>query len=369
MSMRSKLVASNAPLPQGLVVTMPLILSWPSPPHANTVIDTLTAMLTTPGDIVKDFDHRRCFPESGHVTRVIIHWPDAIFWDNPPINKLFVRIIRVLFHLSILKSRGAYLIRIVHNIQPHDIKSYHIPLWQLYSNMLNRLTNGWLTLAPSTGAAVVKAFPALKRRPHSFIWHPSYRWHSPIARLQAREMLKYAESEIIFAHIGFLRPYKGIDDFLCKFILSNVPSTRLLIAGKPSSQEFGENIAAMAVSDDRVDVVQNYIDSQAYNIYLEAVDVFVAPYRNFLHSGALVHALSRRCVVVAPNGPFTNDLAMAVGEEWVVAFDQVPTTDDIEAACARVRALRNSRPDLTALDPEKNIDTVREFLAALDEMG
>ena len=100
----------------------------------------------------------------------------------------------------------------------------------------------------------------------------------------------------------------------------------------------------------------------AFDRTLLALDVFVAPYSRFLHSGALVHALSRGCVVVAPRAPFTAALADALGEDWVILYAYAVTAEILERARQSVCRLRGTFPDLSSFKPERNLNRLHALL-------
>jgi glycosyltransferase involved in cell wall biosynthesis len=235
----------------------------------------------------------------------------------------------------------------------------------IYTSGLARLANGWLTLSPSTGDEVTRALPALARRPSAFVWHPPYDWKSPVSRAAARATLSYGADEVILAHVGLLRSYKGLTEFIEVFAAGDLPDTRLLLAGEVPSPEYGAELTKLAAATDRVAFQCGRLDVHAYNLRLQAADIFVAPYWHFLHSGALVHALCRGCVVVAPDAPFTRDLVAAVGGQWLVLFAEKVTTDSIAEARARAIDNRNGKPDLTRLRPEANLSWLTSFVSSL----
>ena len=300
-----------------------------------------------------------------HPQLVLVHWPDQIFWSDPPSWRLWLRICRVFGTLAMFRLRGARIVWLVHNLGPHDLAPKRARIWEYYTSVLARLASGSLTLAPSTGEVVLEAIPELRDRPQAFIWHPPYHWSSPVHAEEARRLLGYRDDETIFAHVGMLRPYKGLADFVRLFIARDLPDTRLVLAGEVPSEQHRAELAAFVAAFPAIDLHAGRLDAHTYNLYLEMADVFVAPYNRFLHSGAVVHALCRGCVVIAPDAPFIRDLAVAVGEEWIVRFTDHVGAETLREACARAVALRGCTPNLGALKPEANLDRLRHFIARL----
>ena len=162
--------------------------------------------------------------------------------------------------------------------------------------------------------------------------------------------------------MGVLRAYKKLGPWVTCFQQHRPDDARLLLAGKSLRGE-GERLSAQA--SESVQVMLGALEAERFRGLLAATDVFLAPYDRFLHSGALVHALSQGCVCVAPSTPFTRDLAEAVGAEWLLFCDAEPTAEILDAAAERARALVGQRPDLEPLGAEPNLERLTAFIDAL----
>jgi glycosyltransferase involved in cell wall biosynthesis len=138
------------------------------------------------------------------------------------------------------------------------------------------------------------------------------------------------------------------------------PNNRLLIAGKPVTPEYGEQIKALAAGDPRIIVRLSFLGEREFAMCLEAVDFVVLPYHSSLHSGALVHALSYGRVVIVPSSSFANDVADAAGEGWVVCYPH-----GLSPALFERRSRPEGQPDTTALQPGRLGRTATEFYRKL----
>jgi hypothetical protein len=96
---------------------------------------------------------------------------------------------------------------------------------------------------------------------------------------------------------------------------------------------------------------------------LMAFDVFVAPYSDFLHSGALVHALSRGCVIAAPTAPYTEDLLRVLGPDWVFLHEeQLPTKKLLVDAARAAKQDARASPNLSFMEPAANALKLQKLL-------
>ena len=105
--------------------------------------------------------------------------------------------------------------------------------------------------------------------------------------------------------IGQIRPYKGVDLLLDAFerVHRHRPRSRLIIAGQPGRFPDCPEIEQRARSHPAVLSNFNSIGDDDLQIYLNAADAVVLPYRSGLNSGAVMLAYSfARPVIVAGHG-------------------------------------------------------------------
>ena len=338
--------------------------SWPAPPHSNAFIETASAMLSDLGLDVRPGNPTRWTTAATTTDVYVIHWPDAIFWNNASHARRWFWIARILTNLTILKARGTRILWFVHNLQPHDLSPDHQRAWDVYTRGLSRLVDGWLTLSPSTGDLVRARYPRLTNKPHSYIWHPPYADSYGGNRVQAREELGLADQAIVFGHAGLLRPYKNLALLARRFEKIAPEGSQLLLTGR-AKHGTGDELEELATQVRGLDYREGKLSPTEFDRALKAIDVFVAPYAQFLHSGALVHALSRGCVVVAPRAAFTEDLARALGTDWVLLYNAEPDAAVMTNAAEAALRQTGTAPALRALDPEQNLGRLRDLLIEL----
>lgn len=344
---------------------MPQFLSWPNTISTNTIIETINSMLfhvgcTTPHISAMSMKAVRYSPDL-----IFIHWPDQIFWGSPNHWRLLLRAVRVIGTLTVFRVRGVRVVWIVHNLAPHDLSRGRAVFWKWYVRILAKLTSGWLTLSPSTSDEVTKMIPDLQRRPSSFIWHPPYQWNTPANGQQARATLGFQNDQLLFGHVGLLRPYKGLADFAELFAQHHRHNEHLVLAGMIKNEDYKKHLEKICLHNDSIDLRMGELEFHLYNLYLEALDIFIAPYHNFLHSGAMIHALSRGCIVLTRDSVFARDLERAVGSNWVIRFRGEMDSKVLRTARARVRQSGERTPNLAVLQPDANLGRLRDFLERL----
>lgn len=340
------------------------IRAWPATLPGNVVVDAFSDYFRDIGYMVRPGNLRKWYARFQKADIFIVHWPDGAF----PVRKPHKVVRRTRYAISLLermKRKGTRIIWFAHDLEPHDLPEQLRPAWEDYAARFHDLADGWLTLSPSTQNEVLKRYPALAGKPHDFIWHPVYPEHPSAHRTRARAALGLTEDQTLFGHAGLLRPYKNLDRLVRVFRAAPLEGSRLLVAGRPRSG-VDRDLTNAADGAENIRLEFARLSQDRYEAYLSAMDVFVAPYARFLHSGTLIHALCRGCVVVAPRSPYAEDLREAVGERFVLLYDGEPGTDTLAAAARQARTNGTGSPDLSGLMPSRNIPRLRRFMKRLD---
>ena len=175
---------------------------------------------------------------------------------------------------------------------------------------------------------MLAAYPALAGKPVEHVWHPAYPGEalSPEARADARAGLGWGGAERVYGYCGQLRPYKGVEDLIAAFRQLPDPAARLLVAGRPRDAAFAGALRALAGGDARIRLVLEDLTPDRFRACLGACDIVAAPFRRYLHSGSIVHALSAQRPVLTPATPFATSLAAELGRpDWLQTY-QGPLT-------------------------------------------
>lgn len=314
------------------------IASWPGPRFsANEIIRLFCEGLVAAGGEVIDIrDPTEMADRDVHVFQ--IHWPEQVFWWGLGRKELGVKVWRTLAAVAEMKRRGVRIVWMVHNLAPHDMRPWQRLLWCYYQRRLCGLVDGFLTLSPSTPSLVRKALPGLAKKLGGFVWHPAYPHavQSDDARRDIRAELGFGAETRVFAFLGLIRAYKGVDQLVRAFREEPDADAGLIIAGTPQDADTVAAVAALAAGDPRIRLIFRYMCPVEFDAYLAAADEFVAPLRRYLHSGSIVHALSANRPVLTPQAPFASDLSAALEGEWIRLY-KPPLTGRILFAAQRER--------------------------------
>lgn len=318
--------------------------SWPGPSFGwNPFVAHFCESLTQAGCTVIDVDDPRRLPQPIDILH--IHWPEQIYWKGGGPHRLVCRAFSTLRAIAKLRRGGVRIVWMLHNLAPHDLSGTRRLLWPLIRRRLAALTDGFLTLSPATVPVVRAALPALADKPGIGAWHPAYPLRPPLPdRAECRREAGVEDADTLYAFLGMIRPYKGVEDLIAAFRADSRPHRRLLIAGHCGPDAFARAIQALAAGDPRIDLRLGTLDDARFAALTRAADVIVLPFRDYLHSGSMLHALSHGRPVLTPAAPFADALAREVGPGWVRTYEGPLRPETLDDA-----ARPAGEPDLDAL--------------------
>lgn len=143
----------------------------------------------------------------------------------------------------------------------------------------------------------------LRKRGIAVIPHGNYIGYYPnqVSKSEARRNLGLPDDAFVYLFLGLLRPYKGLEDLFDAFKKLEESEARLLVAGRVFGVDNYELKLKKLIKDDfRIKLVPEFIPDESIQIYFNASDIFVLPYKDITTSGAAALALSFGRPVLAP---------------------------------------------------------------------
>jgi glycosyltransferase involved in cell wall biosynthesis len=197
------------------------------------------------------------------------------------------------------QARGGRLIWTMHNAAPHEDRfpALSADLRQRLAEMADIVHVHGETaaeLARRSGVPDVRILVV----PHPDM-APGY--PDDITDEAARRYFHFAADDTVFAFLGPLRGYKGVDLLLEAFeeVHRQRPEAQLLLAGAQPRHQDGRYFRVRL----GLRVVPHFIDDGIVQYVLRAADYVVLPYRRILTSGAVSLALGFGRPVIVPDLP------------------------------------------------------------------
>jgi len=220
--------------------------------------------------------------------------------------------------LQLLRLLGRQIVWTIHNLYHHEAVSRFTDRW--VQSQVTRIASQMVVHSPSARESVVREFAATNPLKISVIPHGNYlqAYENRASRSEARAALDLPRTALVFLSLGWLRPYKGLEGLIRVFRESPGDHKRLVIAGKAVDPAFAERLRREAGADQRIILKPERVPDEEIQIFMNAADAVVLPYREILTSGAVVLAMSFGRACVAPKIGCIPDL---LDNEGAILYD------------------------------------------------
>ena len=278
------------------------IIFWPAYPNPyQTLFYGLPSKLYTTRE--GTIDHALQRIESAHSDCTIVfhlHWLNTLINSNDTPDRARSIVDSFVGKLRRFRMNGGFIAWTIHNILSHDT-----PHSELEIELCQQLTSLSNLIVVHGNAALeeTRSYYSIPSDKTLVIPHGSYVdiYRNQISGEQARNQLGIKDFDCVFLVFGLIRPYKGIVDLIqavaAKPELYN--HVHLVIAGRPlgvTEQEL------LAKSDGRVRISFHlrHIADNEVEVFMQASDWIVLPYRKVLTSGSALLAMSFGKPLIAP---------------------------------------------------------------------
>jgi glycosyltransferase involved in cell wall biosynthesis len=286
-----------------------------------------------------------------------LHWTSKVLEDSPTEKDARAALDKFVARLDRLLAAGGHLAWTVHNAIPHDAR---MPAFEaaLQQAIVDRSTIVHV-LSANTREAVGEWFTIPEDR-QLYVPHPSYigAYVDVVSPEAARWELGLPPDDTVYALLGAIKPYKGLDQLLDAFdaALQRDPGRRrLLVGGGPSEDPEVEAFLRRCALHPFIALHARKIPGDEMPVFLRAADIAVLPYLRSLNSGVLMLALSFGIPVVAP----------AVGGIAEIVTPEIARTftpgdrDSLAAALLAADELRTPQARDAALRVARQYDPAR----------
>jgi len=299
------------------------ILAWPKDkklnPYTGLIYSHLPADAKTdgwPGNLLRKYD-------VWHV-----HWPDALLGIPNPVHAAY-KVSAMFVTMDYLKRRGTRIVWTMHNFASHEGRHPRLEKW--FWRQFIPHVDGAISLSHTGLAMGLEKFPRLRSVPTAVIPHGHYRTVcEPSDKARAREILGIAPGAKVIAFFGAVRAYKNVDALVRLFREVRDPDAVLFVAGDPNRADLAAAIEKEAAPDPRVRLRFAFVSDEEAGAILGAADLVVLPYREILHSGSAMLALSCNRPIVVPGRGSMGELQEEFGEDWVKTYRGELTAEILE---------------------------------------
>jgi beta-1,4-mannosyltransferase len=229
-----------------------------------------------------------------------LHWEDTLYAGASNATDAAAKIDAFLVELAVFRGLGGRLVWTLHNAAPHEDRFPEL------SAGLRRAVAEQADIVHVHGRIAAGLAREAGADPERIlvVAHPNMAAAYPndIGDEAARRYFHLDKDDTVFAFLGSMRSYKGVDDLLRAFadVHQIVPAAQLILGGRQArSLE-----ARYVMYSPGVRLIPRFVDDGIVQYVLRAADYVVLPYNRILTSGAIALALGfGRPVIVPDLGP------------------------------------------------------------------
>ena len=290
-------------------------------PDLNPYILLFTEALEHQGTAVhleREFNLKWLITQGRSCDAIHLHWIKAAYKPARRnfqhslvaklINSRFVMPLRGLFRvvafstaLLLAKLQGKIIVYTVHNLEPHNKQSRPFRLLNRIAHHIVLLLSNQVHVHNHYARRILGTVYR-RTRGVTVIPHGNYVGYHPnrVSRLEARRQLGLPGESFVYLFLGLLRPYKGVEDLIRSFNKFDPSTGVLLIVGQANKPEYATKISDLAQNNPAIKLVLKFVPDEAIQLYMNACDVCVLPYKDVTTSAAAMLALSFGRPVIAP---------------------------------------------------------------------
>ena len=182
---------------------------------------------------------------------------------------------------------------------------------QSHGAILGRFIHSLITHCQSTQQEVAQAFGLEKTEKVLVVPHGNYIrcYENQIGQQEARTQLGIATEPVVFLILGGLYRHKGILEAIQTFKTLPQEESTLVIAGALGESDLEPQLKDMlSEHSNNILFIPKRIRDDELQIYLNACDAVILPYKVFTTSGMAILAMSFGRACIAPNRGFFPDV-------------------------------------------------------------
>lgn len=231
-----------------------------------------------------------------------IHWIHTYAGFNTK-YKLKSAIKAFLFFMDIYIAKFFFKLKIVwtiHNLYSHE--SYHPKLEKMIRQHFSKNSDAIIVHCNQAKIIVHKEFGIPKTKIYVIPqgnYTQSYK--NEISKQEARKILNLEENNFVFLYFGRIRPHKGVDQLIKSYInLKERKNVKMLIIGRPLNIKIENKLTSFLRDIRDINFRFEFIPDDEIQIYMNAADVVVTPYKKVLSSGEILISMGFGKPIIAP---------------------------------------------------------------------
>ena len=247
--------------------------------------------------IVDHFSVGWMWRQRNAVDLIHIHWLELLF-TYPTLKASLKRWLSVMLGLLVARLYGVHIVYTLHNLGQHEGRRSR--LTRAANRVMFALAH--CIHVHDAGTADILAKKWARRRGVYVIPHGSYvsAYPNVMGRQESRDRLGIGPDHSVYLFLGRLRPYKGLEELITSFRSVEASEAVLIVAGEAQEPAYASSIRALAQGDPRIRLHLEFVAEDRLQLFFNACDISVLPYRHVTTSGAAILSFSFGVPILAP---------------------------------------------------------------------
>lgn len=308
------------------VLSFPGIVTEQSNPYVDIVGSGLRGLGV-------DFSNYNPYKLFQNADVIHLHWLERCYQlkytRNFPLLSFIVFFI-LYANVCRIKRKGGVVVITAHNAHPHESAGKHSWVWKFWSKRIYKKIDRVICMTEDAVDYIKTMIPEFREKKFFIAPHPSYiesyqKFSNSNLSLGS---LGIPERSVVFGMIGYIKPYKQIDKVVALFDRFSRDDEYLIVAGYCPDTTYQSSIIEAARLNDRIIVISSALTNEEFCSFVRICDVAVFNFSEILNSGSVLAALSLNVPVIAPNKGSLQSIEKAVGEQWMLLFDDELNSDN-----------------------------------------
>lgn len=227
-----------------------------------------------------------------------LHWQHPFLLGKSKFGTI-VKSLLFIIQLVVIKIIGVKFIWTVHNLKNHE--NCHKELELFFTGKIAGYADKIIAHCEASKRDVIRKFNVPEHK-IEVISHGGFvdTFPNSISRKEARNRLNLSSTDLTFLFLGLIRQYKGVLELIESFRKLDSSCAKLIIAGKPKTEQLIKLIRSKAEGDDNIRLIFRPIPDDEVQTYMNAADITIFPYRDILNSGSVVLGMSFGKAIITP---------------------------------------------------------------------
>jgi glycosyltransferase involved in cell wall biosynthesis len=228
-----------------------------------------------------------------------LHWTHRFLIGYNKVRTV-LRSVSFIFQIILIKAFRKKVVWTVHNLKNHEGKHEKLEIY--FSSILAHLVDTIIAHCQTSKREICRIYKIRNKKKIVVIPHGNLMnvYDNSLSRDQARRQLNILSEDLTFLFLGNIRRYKGVLELIESFQKIKENNSKLIIAGKLEDKELSDLISLKIKRVNNIQLIPSFISDDEIQIYMNAADIVIFPYRDIMTSGAAILAMSFGKAIIAP---------------------------------------------------------------------